>query len=478
MPMGFDERMTVLGPHVFDGVPLKRAAERAGVPLRTARRWLASYRVSGSAGLSRDVRSDRGSHRMPAELREVAEGLALRRPPPRVAEVHRAVCEVAIAHGWPAPSYEVVRRIIRRLDPALVALAHHDPDVYRDGFELVLRRESAAANDMWQADHTELDVMVLDERAKPARPWLTVVLDDHSRAVAGYTVFLDAPTAAQTALAFRQAVWRKSDPQWPVCGLPSTLYSDHGADFTGSHIAQVCADVRVQLIHSAPGKPRGRGKIEKFLGTLTTELLPTLPGYIPPGNHGKPVTPAALTLSGLDAAVGRFIVNNYHRRVHPETGQTPADRWTAGGWLPRLPESLAELDLLLLTVATPRKVQRDGIHLFGLRYFSITLAAFVGEPVTIRYDPRDLAEIRVYHHDEFVCRAVSPEIAATSISMKDLQAARNQRRRELRQRLTARRSLVELLTHPEPSPPIAEPVDKPRASTTAAPRRIKIYRED
>ena len=48
-------------------------------------------------------------------------------------------------------------------------------------------------------------------------------------------------------------------------------------------------------------------------------------------------------------------------------------------------ESLAELDLLLLTVATPRKVQRDGIHLFGLRYFSITLAAFVGEPVTIRY---------------------------------------------------------------------------------------------
>src|SRR5664279_2353250 len=78
--MGFDERMTVLGPHVFDGVPLKRAAERAGVPLRTARRWLASYRVSGSAGLSRDVRSDRGSHRMPAELREVAEGSTPRTP--------------------------------------------------------------------------------------------------------------------------------------------------------------------------------------------------------------------------------------------------------------------------------------------------------------------------------------------------------------------------------------------------------------
>ena len=48
-----------------------------------------------------------------------------------------------------------------------------------------MRRESVHPNDVWQADHTELDIMVLDETA---RPWLTVILDDHSRAVAGYTV--------------------------------------------------------------------------------------------------------------------------------------------------------------------------------------------------------------------------------------------------------------------------------------------------
>ena len=122
------------------------AAEQAGVPLRTARRWLASYQANGSAGLSRAARSDLGSHRIPAELRELAEGLALRRPPPRIAHVHRVVRGVATAQGWPAPSYDVVRRIVHRLDPGLVALAHHDPDVCRDNYELVLRRESAAPN--------------------------------------------------------------------------------------------------------------------------------------------------------------------------------------------------------------------------------------------------------------------------------------------------------------------------------------------
>jgi len=54
--------------------------------------------------------------------------------------------------------------------------------------------------------------------------------------------------------------------------------------------------------------------VERLFGTITTELLPTLPGHIPPGNHGRPVTPPALTLAELDAAVGRYIVNTLQVR--------------------------------------------------------------------------------------------------------------------------------------------------------------------
>lgn len=65
----------------------------------------------------------------------------------------------------------------------------------------------------------------------------------------------------------------------------------------------------------------------------------------------------------------------------------------------------------------------DPTHLHGLRYFAITLAPYLGELVTIRYDPRDLAEIRVYHQGDFLCWAVAPEIAAATISMQGLTAA-------------------------------------------------------
>jgi hypothetical protein len=49
-----------------------------------------------------------------------------------------------------------------------------------------------------------------------------------------------------------------------------------------------------------------------------------------------------------------------------------------------------------VVVARPRQVHRDGIRFRTLRYIAPTLAAFVGEAVTIRYDPADAGEIRVY----------------------------------------------------------------------------------
>jgi len=106
----------------------------------------------------------------------------------------------------------VVHRIVAGLDRGLVSLAQHSDAGYRDEFDLVLRGESAHPNDLWQADRTELDLMILDEAGRPVRPWLTVILDDRFRPVAGYTVFLGDPSSLQTARALRQAIWRKADP--------------------------------------------------------------------------------------------------------------------------------------------------------------------------------------------------------------------------------------------------------------------------
>jgi putative transposase len=473
-------RFTLLKPHLEDGVPLVRVAAAAGVPLRTAQRWLARYRTNGLAGLTRPARSDKGRRRLPAELVLLIEGLALRRPPPSLATVHRQAAEVAKHQGWPVPSYATVYAIARRLDPALVTLAREGTKRYREVFELVHRREAAQPNEIWQADHTRLDLWVIAPSGRPARPWLTVIEDDHSRAIAGYAVSLESPSALHTALALRQGIWRKSEPAWHVCGIPSVFYTDHGADFTSRHLEQVAADCKIRLVFSTAGQPRGRGKIERLFDTVNQMCLAELPGYAPRGTKDR-AAQARLTLPELDARLRRFIVGVYHARPHGETGQPPQQRWDANGFLPRLPDSLEQLDLLLLTVAKPRKVHPDGIHFQGLRYTDPVLAAYVGEPVVIRYDPRDLAEIRIFYQDRFLCRALCPELAGVTVSLKELTAARNARRKELKDKLGERASVVDRLVEVHRLPPPGIPAHQPEITPTPdlpAPARLKRYREE
>lgn len=464
-------RFDILKPHLYGDVPLSQVAREAGVALRTAQRWLAHYKSDGLQGLERSARGDVGRHKLPPELVTLIEGMALCHPKPSVAAIFRRCVTIAQQRRWPPPSYSSVYGIVRALDPAMITMAHGGVAAFRDRFELVYRRQAEHPNAIWQADHTWLDIQILDTNGKPARPWLTTIVDDCSRAVAGYTVFLGSPSALQTSLALRQAIWRKPDPQWPVCGIPDILYTDHGSDFTSQHLEQVAADLRMELVHSIPGRPQGRGKVERLFGSLNTELLPELPGHL---MKGKPVTPPRLSLTELDAAIQTHIIGTYHVRTHGETGVPPREAWIAQGWLPRLPECVEDLDLLLVMVAKARIIHRDGIHFQGMRYLSPTMAAYVGEEVTIRYDPRDISEIRVFHRHRFLCRAISPEHASQTITLKDIQTARNAYRRAVRGHIRERIARVtDFLPAPESKTP-----ESPALSGKVQPPGLLTYYED
>ena len=471
------DRFGLLRPALEEGMPLARVARDAALPLRTAQRWFAAYRHHGLAGLAPRPRGDRGHcHKLPATLERLVEGLALERPARPLSAIHRLAAEVAATRGWPGPSYAQVYGIVRRLDPALATLAHGGDRAYREAYDLLHRHEAAGPNAVWQADHTHLDIWLRDERDQPAKPWLTAVLDDFSRAIMGYYLGFAEPSMAQTALALRTAIRQKGDAHWPTCGIPGVFYADHGPDFTSRHLEQVAADLKVRLVHSTKGEPRGRGKIERFFETVGQLLLAGLPGYAPPGS---PPAEPSLTLPAFERLFHAWLLDTYHRRIHGETKQPPLARWEAGGFLPRLPAASEDLDLLLLTVAKPRRVHQDGIHFQGLRYLDTTLAAYIGEDAVVRYDPRDLAELRVYYRDTYLCRAICPEIAGETIALKDIIRARRHRRKELRGQLRDRAAIVDelLALHRRDlaSPDDAAPVSPPAPEMADARPRLKRY---
>lgn len=154
----------------------------------------------------------------------------------------------------------------------------------------------------------------------------------------------------------------------------------------------------------------------------------------------------AYKLNELNELIKNFIINDYHHSIHGTTNETPLLLWQKPQIIPQMPESLEKLNLLLLTTKKSRIVQRDGIRFANLRYFHPNLVAYIGECITIRFDPNDLAEIWVYdEQSKCICKAVCEEFQDQNITYEELKKIRTSRKKELKQEIKYKASNIKQL---------------------------------
>lgn len=231
------KRYSFIKPFLENEVPLASLAQDLNISHRTLSRWVQQYRQNGLIGLIKKKRTDFGTHRkVREELILFIEGLALKKPQPSIASIYRKVVALSEKKGWIKLGYSTVLNIVTNINPALMTLALEGSKAYSEKYDLLYKRESTYPNEIWQADHSLLDIWLVDDNGKHRRPWLTIIMDDYSRAVAGYFLTFQSPNAQNTSLALRQAIWHKTDPRWHVCGIPEQFYTDNGSDFTSIHL--------------------------------------------------------------------------------------------------------------------------------------------------------------------------------------------------------------------------------------------------
>jgi putative transposase len=135
----------------------------------------------------------------------------------------------------------------------------------------------------------------------------------------------------------------------------------------------------IRLVHSQPGRPEGRGKIERVFRTVRDQFL---------------VEVAHTTLEDLRAlneAFAAWVETVYHRAVHSETGEAPLERFLAAG-PPALPTP-AELHEAFLWAEKRMVTKTATVSLFSNRYE--VDVALVGRRVELVFDPFDLSDIEV-----------------------------------------------------------------------------------
>jgi putative transposase len=141
-------------------------------------------------------------------------------------------------------------------------------------------------------------------------------IDDHSRAVMAAR-FGFAEDTIRLAAALRPALQAR--------GVPEHVYVDNGSAFVDAWLLRACARLGIKLVHSQPGRPEGRGKIERFFRTVRGQFLAEL----------TEARAAQVTgLAELNKLFTAWTETVYHVREHSETGQPPLARWEAGGPFP------------------------------------------------------------------------------------------------------------------------------------------------
>lgn len=218
-------KYSLIAPCIEDGVSQKTRALETGVSRKTLSRLIDKFSVGGIDALRRKTRADKGHARVSENAFKFIKGKLLTNPTVSVATIQRQLNRLGAHKEEFTASYQQIRRIQGNLSHDMKVLARSERE-FEETLEQLIRHEGDYPNELWQTDHKFLDIFVWDSSGKAVKPVLTAVIDDYSRAIMGYYLDLDPPSAQRTAIALRQAIWHKDSPEWLVCGCPDRLYSD------------------------------------------------------------------------------------------------------------------------------------------------------------------------------------------------------------------------------------------------------------
>lgn len=341
------------------------AGEHAGpwgatvsVSRKTIDRWITARRAGGFDALAPAPRQC--APRTDAQVVELAVGLKKENPARTAAQVRRVL---AAQLGW-APSERAIQRWFAARE--LTTRPDGQPPAAYGRFE------APKVNDIWTADL--MNGPVVAGRAC----WLAGIIDDHSRFLTGHQ-FVRRPDAVRFAGVLREAIRRH--------GVPARLYVDNGSCFTDSSLQRTCAVLGTRLTHSQPGRPMGRGKVERAFETIRQQFLVEVTG-----SAGDPARHHAASLEELNDLLDHWVREVYHQQAHSETGQSPQARYQAAG-----PAALPDAAVLRAAFcwSAVRLVRKTAtVELEGNRY---SVDPFlVGRKVELVFDPFDLTRLEVW----------------------------------------------------------------------------------
>lgn len=283
------------------------------------------------------------------------------------------------------PGRTTVYRWLEDLQQDLVDLAREGAEAVRMKYRVAIGRvKTQAILERIEIDHTPLDLIIIDLVTGLAlgRPWITVAIDQYSRMIVGFYISIGAPSANSLLQCLRRAILPKEDllsqwtdikHPWPAYGIPQLVAVDNGPDLHSTGFEQACLEMSIVMLFCGSKISWEKGAIERFIRTMSVDLIHTLPGttFSNPQERGDypAEKQACLDMTTLTRLLVRWIVDVYNVTPHRGIKGRPLDRWqeSANRTPIALPTDPQQLELIA-GIPASRTLFHYGIEFEGLHY--------------------------------------------------------------------------------------------------------------
>ena len=333
----------------------------------------------------------------------------------------------------PLPSYaSFYRRIQTEIPEPLEIMGREGMKAFRDRCAPYIRRtyENMASNEWWIADNHTFDVMTKGNDGKIHRLYLTAFFDARSGIFTGCYV-TSAPSSQATLIALRKGILKY--------GIPENICVDNGREFLtrdvgglghrqkkstkdeftpppvferlGIHMTNaIVRNAKAKIIERRfrDVKERLSKLFSTYTGGNVLEKPERLKKVLKDSNNIP--TDEAFTQAVEDILYHYFNERSYSGAVSADSGKTRMDVYREQLYEKRIATE-SDLNLMLMRSTRSQKVGRRGVHLTiageKINYFNDDLILnHFDESVYCRYDPENIAEVRIYDlEDNFIMTA-------------------------------------------------------------------------
>jgi transposase InsO family protein len=239
-------RLQAVKQHLEKGIRAREICKLFGISERTRRSRCRNYREEGVEGLwDEPHRPRRSPRRFHGNLAHHILPLKRIHPAWGALRIHALLTRRGVRG-----SSSTVHRLLKR--PGFWVRIVKKPKPFK-------RFQRRYVDSLWPADVYEFRIAGVRGKV-----FVHTVLDDRSR----FLVMAQAYRRERSREATNNLWWAFKNGR-----MPKAIYVDNGICFISGEFRRFCREHRIRVISGRPYNPRARGKLERFHGILTQELV-------------------------------------------------------------------------------------------------------------------------------------------------------------------------------------------------------------